>query len=135
MSARVWPLIFKPVVGAAVASALVAATSIEALITDSFQREFSESIPRPAIFNDPRAVDCYRNGHLTTTAYLRTSNTTADLLVLYTTRDGLNVTKRSRRANVRIPAGRFSILSDRRAPSGHRRSRPAHHVEARPEAD
>jgi hypothetical protein len=52
-------------------------------------------VPRPAIFNDPRAVDCRGDGHLTTTAYFRTTATTADLLVLYLTRDGLNLIKKN----------------------------------------
>jgi hypothetical protein len=84
--------------------------SLEALIRDWYLREFGESIPRPAIFNDERAINCLGVGHLTTTAYLRTSTTSTDLLVLYTTRDGLNLIKSSRR-NVLAPAGTFRVLS------------------------
>jgi hypothetical protein len=98
-------------VGGLLAPAPGAQIPVEALIQESYQREFGESIPWPAIFNDRRSADCYGNGHLTTTAYLRTSSTTAKLLVLYTTRDGRNVLKRSRRLNIRVPAGTFKIVS------------------------
>jgi len=90
--------------------ALSAQVSPEQLVSDWYQREFGVSIPRPAIFNDPRAVDCRGNGHLTTTAYLRTGAATADLYVLYLTRDGLNLIQKSQRS-VRVPAGRFRVLS------------------------
>jgi hypothetical protein len=84
--------------------------SLEALISGWYEREFGETVPRPAVFNDARAVDCRGDGHLTTTAYLRTSDTTADVLVLYLTRDGLNLIKKSR-ANALVPAGTFRVLS------------------------
>ena len=84
--------------------------SLEALVSGWYEREFGETVPRPAIFNDDRAVDCRREGHLTTTAYLRTSDTTAEVLVLYLTRDGLNLIKKSR-ANVLVPAATFRVLS------------------------
>jgi hypothetical protein len=84
--------------------------SLEALVSGWYEREFGETVPRPAIFNDVRAVDCRREGHLTTTAYLRTSDTTAEVLVLYLTRDGLNLIKKSR-ANVLVPAATFRVLS------------------------
>jgi hypothetical protein len=84
--------------------------SLDALVSGWYEREFGETIPRPAIFNDPRAVDCRGDGHLTTTAYLRTSDNTADVLVLYLTRDGLNLIRKSR-ANVLVPMGTFKVLS------------------------
>jgi hypothetical protein len=84
--------------------------TIEQLVSDWYQREFGVSIPRPAIFNDERAVDCRGDGHLTSTAYLRTSATAADLFVLYLTRDGLNLIKKQR-LSVVAPAGRFKVLS------------------------
>jgi hypothetical protein len=90
--------------------AFSAQLSLEQLVSDWYQREFGVSIPRPAIFNDARAVNCRGDGHLTTTAYLRTGETTADLFVLYLTRDGLNLIQKSRRS-VRVPAGRFNVLS------------------------
>src|SRR3989442_95772 len=65
--------------------------SVDQMGSDWYQREFGISVPRPAIFNDERAVDCRGDGHLTSTAYFRTGSTTADLLVLYFTRDGLNL--------------------------------------------
>src|SRR5215213_4631626 len=55
------------------------ALSLEQLVSGWYQREFGVSFPRPAIFNDPRAVDCRGDGHLTTTAYLNRSGTTTDL--------------------------------------------------------
>jgi hypothetical protein len=84
--------------------------SLDTLVSGWYEREFGETIPRPAIFNDDRAVDCLGNGHLTTTAFLRTSETTADVLVMYLTRDGLNLIRQSRR-NVLAPAGTFKVLS------------------------
>ncbi|OLE82385.1 MAG: hypothetical protein AUF76_09555 [Acidobacteria bacterium 13_1_20CM_2_65_9] len=84
--------------------------SVDQLVSDWYQREFGISVPRPAIFNDERAVDCRGDGHLTSTAYLRTGSTTADLLVLYLTRDGLNLINKFRR-NVLMPGGRFNVLS------------------------
>jgi len=79
--------------------------SLDALVSGWYEREFGETIPRPAIFNDTRAVDCRGDGHLTTTAYLRTSDNTADVLVLYLTRDGLNLIRKSR-ANALAPQER-----------------------------
>lgn len=66
--------------------------------------------PRPAIFNDARAVDCRGDGHLTTTAYLNRSGTSADLLVLYLTRDGLNLIKKTRR-QAAVPTGIIHVMS------------------------
>ena len=40
--------------------------SLETLVSGWYEREFGETIPRPAIFNDDRAVDRRRDGHLTT---------------------------------------------------------------------
>jgi hypothetical protein len=84
--------------------------TLEALVSGWYEREFGVAVPRPAIFNDDRAMDCRGEGHLTTTAYLRTSDTTADVLVLYLTRDGLNLIKKSR-ASVLVPAATFRVLS------------------------
>lgn len=86
------------------------ALTLEQLVSDWYQREFGASVPRPAIFNDSRAVDCRRNGHLTTTAYLRTSPTSADLLVLYLTPDALNLISKTRR-EVAVPAGTIRVIS------------------------
>jgi hypothetical protein len=86
------------------------ALSLEQLVSDWYRREFGVSVPRPAIFNDPRAVDCRGDGHLTTTAYLKTSTTSANLLVLYLTRDGLNLIKKTRRETA-VPAGIIHVMS------------------------
>ena len=96
--------------GAAVRRQSSAALPLQDLVRDWYRREFAVAVPRPAIFNDPRAVDCRGDGHLTTTAYLRTDARTADLLVLYLTRDGLNLIRKSRRT-VLLPVGRFRVLS------------------------
>jgi len=84
--------------------------SLEALVSGWYEREFGETIPRPATFDDDRAVDCRGDGHLTTTAFLRNRGRTADVLVLYLTRDGLNLVKKSR-ATVLVPLGTFRVLS------------------------
>ncbi len=84
--------------------------SVEQLVRDWYQREFDISIPQPVVFNDDRAIDCRGDGHLISTAYLRTDATTADLFVLYLTHDGVNLIKKQR-LHVLAPAGRFKVLS------------------------
>src|SRR2546425_8006276 len=95
--------------------------SVDQLVSDWYQREFGISVPRPAIFNDERAVDCRGDGHLTSTAYLRTGSTTADLLVLYLTRDGLNLINKFRRNVLMRP---FQRAVGCRTASGDRWFRP-----------
>src|SRR5712671_7056770 len=84
-------------------------TPVEAAVKAAYQREFGETIARPAIYNNPQAVDCSGNGHLTTTAYVR-AGTTTTLLSMYMSRDGTGVTRRSRSALALAPAGTIRIL-------------------------
>src|SRR5262249_9195030 len=86
------------------------APDLEPAITAAYQREFNLTIPRPAIFNDPAANACDGTGHLTTTAYIRTSASAADLYVLYMPRDGSKSTLRYRRS-VLAPAGTIRVLA------------------------
>ena len=86
-------------------------TALEQLVKDAYVREFGIAIQHPAIFNELASVDCRGDGHLTSTAYLRTSGTTANVFVLVMSRDGLNVIRHSLRSNVRVPAGKFRVLS------------------------
>ena len=61
--------------------------SIENAVKAAYQREFGETIEHPAIYNNPQAVDCRGEGHLTTTAYLKTGSG-ATVLSMYMSRDG-----------------------------------------------
>ncbi|HEX6251493.1 MAG TPA: hypothetical protein VFZ56_08680 [Gemmatimonadaceae bacterium] len=92
--------------------------SISAAVSTSYQREFQESVPRPAIFDqDPRA-GCTGAGHLMTTAYLPTGNPgERRLLEMYLSRDGTSLVtaregglKHSRVLRI-IPAGTFNVLT------------------------
>ena len=83
--------------------------SVESAVTAAYAREFSETIARPAIYNDPSGGGCTAP-HLTTTAYVRTSSTTGRLLYLMTTPDGRVVARKSRVESVVLPAGTFRVL-------------------------
>lgn len=85
------------------------ATPLETAVRSAYRSEFGERIERPAIYNNPEAVNCRGEGHLTTTAYLRTSATTSTQLALYMTRDGSRVTSRTR-STVLTPTGTFRVL-------------------------
>jgi|HubBroStandDraft_1064217.scaffolds.fasta_scaffold334322_1 hypothetical protein len=69
--------------------------SIVAAVKAAYQREFGETIEHPAIYNNPQAVNCRGEGHLTTTAYLRAGVTTT-LLSMYMSRDGGSVIRKDR---------------------------------------
>ncbi|HKD06816.1 MAG TPA: hypothetical protein VKB79_13020 [Bryobacteraceae bacterium] len=75
----------------------------------AYQREFGETIEHPAIYNNPRAVDCRGEGHLTTTAYLKAGLTTT-LLSMYMSRDGLSVLRTDRSQVLLAPAGTIRVL-------------------------
>ena len=86
-------------------------TPLETAVKEAYAREFNEPIERPAIHNDPTSGGCKgREPSLTTTAYVKTSPTTARLLYLYTTSDGGAVTRKADVASVVIPAGTFRVL-------------------------
>jgi hypothetical protein len=82
---------------------------VAAAVRDNYFREFGEVIPIPAIFNDERAIDCLKRGHLTTTAYLKQSAKRSTLLEMYLSRDGTRVLSKGR-ADVVTPAGRFKVV-------------------------
>jgi hypothetical protein len=84
-------------------------TMIETAVKAAYQREFRQTIEHPAIYNNPQAVDCLGEGHLTTTAYLRTGTTTT-LLSMYMSRDGTTVTRKSLSYVLLAPAGTIRIL-------------------------
>jgi hypothetical protein len=75
----------------------------------AYQREFGETIEHPAIYNNPRAVDCRGEGHLTTTAYLKSGFTTT-LLSMYMSRDGVSVIRRDLSRALLAPAGTIRVL-------------------------
>jgi hypothetical protein len=83
--------------------------STEAVVAAAYAREFGETIRRPAIFTEPLGSGC-KDPHLTTTAYFRTSPTSARLLYLYSTVDGGTVIRKSRVASVVAPSGTFRVL-------------------------
>ena len=82
---------------------------VGSVVRDKYQREFGERVPIPAIFNDERSVDCSRNGHLTTTAYIRRPGNRSTLLEMYLSHDGTVVTAK-RVSTVITPAGTFKTL-------------------------
>jgi hypothetical protein len=86
------------------------APTVQAAVSQAYQREFGLSIPSPAIFNDPRSQNCLGAGHLTTTAYLRTGSRTALLHFLYMSRDAGAVIRRDPPSSVVAPAGTFRAL-------------------------
>lgn len=79
------------------------ATAVQA----AYEREFGETVPRPAIYNDSRSVDCNGDGHLTTTAYLGERR----LVYLYLSRDGGTVRFREEWRPTFRPAGSFRVLT------------------------
>ena len=87
-----------------------ARSGVEAAVQAAYAREFGEAIEHPAFYNDdPRAHQCDGEGHLTTTAYFRTSSTTSTLLVMYMSRDGQTFSGRSS-GEYLTPAGKIRVL-------------------------
>ena len=80
---------------------------LEAAVRDAYERELGELIPRPAIYNDPRSVNCLGEGHLTTTAYLGQDR----VMYMYLSRDGATVTLKSDGRATLHPAGTFRVLT------------------------
>ena len=91
---------------AKVPTGLPALTELETAVKEAYEREFGLQIPRPAIYNDPRSVDCNGQGHLTTTAYLGQRR-----LVMYLSRDGASVTFKEDERVTFPPAGTFRVLA------------------------
>ncbi|MBS1854801.1 MAG: hypothetical protein JST11_05515 [Acidobacteria bacterium] len=83
--------------------------SILAAVKAAYQREFGETIEHPAVYNNPRALDCRGEGHLTTTAYLKAGLTTT-LLSMYMSRDGVSVIRKDRSQVLLAPAGTIRVL-------------------------
>ena len=83
--------------------------SIEAAVKAAYRREFGQTIEHPAIYNNPQALNCRGEGHLTTTAYLRTGMTTT-LLTMYMSRDGTTVTHRAQLQVILPSAGTIRVL-------------------------
>jgi hypothetical protein len=84
-------------------------TSIEAAVKAAYQREFGRTVEHPAIYNNPQANNCRGEGHLTTTAYLR-SGTTTTLLSMYMSRDAATVTRKNESVGPLLPAGTIRVL-------------------------
>jgi len=87
---------------------------LEAAVRQAYERELGLRIPRPAIYNDPRSVDCRGEGQLTTTAYLGER----ELVYMYLSRDGATVTFKSDAVAFTSdglvtlpPAGTFRVLT------------------------
>lgn len=83
---------------------------VERAVRAAYLRQFGEAIERPGIFNDPRAVNCRGNGHLMTTAYLRTSARTSRLLTMRMPRDASAVEGATESPGILTPAGAFRVL-------------------------
>lgn len=85
-------------------------SSIEAAVKAAYQREFREVIEYPAIYNNPRPIDCRGNRHppITTTAYLRRGAVTT-LLTMYMSQDGI-VEHKTRSEVPLAPAGKIRVL-------------------------
>lgn len=81
--------------------------ALETAVREAYEREFGEMVPRPAIYSDPRSVDCNGNGHLTTTAYLGNRR----LMYLYLSRDGATVAFKDEWSATLDPAGSFRVLT------------------------
>ena len=94
----------------ALSSGPPAITSVDAAVKAAYQREFGRTIEHPAIYNNPLAVDCRGQGHLTTTAYLRTG-TTNTLLSMYMSRDGARVIQKTESAVRLAPVGTIRVLA------------------------
>jgi hypothetical protein len=84
--------------------------SIEAAVKAAYQREFGRTIEHPAIYNNPLAVDCRGEGHLTTTAYLK-AGTTTTVLSMYMSREGGRVIQKTESPVRLAPAGTIRVLA------------------------
>jgi hypothetical protein len=86
-----------------------AAASPAEIAARAYWREFSEAIPRPAIYTAAAGGRC-EQAQVVTTAYLRTSPTTARLLYLSLDEDGA-VRRRITTPAAQVPAGTFRVLA------------------------
>ena len=86
------------------------ALSIGAAVKAAYQREFGRTIEHPAINNNPQAVNCRGEGHLTTTAYLKTAVGMTSLS-MYMSRDGTSVIKKAESPVLLPPAGVIRVLA------------------------
>jgi hypothetical protein len=83
---------------------------VDSAVKSQFAQLFNEMVYAPAVYNDPRSTDCSGAGHLTSTAYLRSSDGTSSLYYLYSSRDGQQVSKSAGPIHVITPAGHFKML-------------------------
>ena len=83
--------------------------SIEAAVKAAYQREFGQTIEHPAIYNNPQALNCRGEGHLTTTAYIGAATGTT-LLSMYMSRDAATVLQKSQSPVLLLPAGVIRVL-------------------------
>jgi hypothetical protein len=83
--------------------------SVLAGVRDAYRREFGVTIEHPAIYNNPESVNCRGEGHLTTTAYLKTGSATT-VLSMYMSRDGGRVINKNRSEILLRPAGTIRVL-------------------------
>ena len=95
---------------AALLMSLSAILARNAAVKAAYQRQLGEVIEHPAIYNDPKAVNCRGEGHLTTAAYLKHGNTTT-LLTMYMSREADNVFSVTRTAVSLLPAGTIRVLA------------------------
>ena len=86
-----------------------AATPLQAAIAQRFREEFGETVPRPAVYAP--TVDANRacDWHVTSTAWVKPSGSTATLLTLYTSPDGRTVEKKESATYLR-PVGNFRVV-------------------------
>ncbi|HEV3485407.1 MAG TPA: hypothetical protein VG106_08370 [Vicinamibacterales bacterium] len=86
-----------------------APVSIAAAVRAAYQREFERTIEYPAIYNNPQALNCRGEGHLTTTAYIA-SGTSLTLLSMYMSRDAATVLRKRQSPVLLLPAGVIRVL-------------------------
>ncbi|HLK68082.1 MAG TPA: hypothetical protein VKU19_31835 [Bryobacteraceae bacterium] len=83
-------------------------SSIRKAVIAAYQREFGVMIEYPAIYHNPEAVNCKGEGHVTTTAYLRTGTSTR-VLSLYLSEEGTVINKNELHVLL-APAGTIRVL-------------------------
>src|SRR5262245_18161338 len=84
--------------------------SVVEKVKAAYLREFGLAVAHPAIYNNAAAVDCLGNGHLTTTAYRKTTTGAMTLSSMYMSRDGTEVNQARQEPVALRPFGTIRTL-------------------------
>jgi hypothetical protein len=95
--------------GAAVSAQV--SPSVRQNVEAAYQREFGLTVEDPQIYNNPRAVNCLGQGHLTTTLYRSLASGDIALFSMYMSRDGTQLIAKHQVSAPLRPFGTLRVLT------------------------